>query len=499
MSPATKSRFSENRIFRNAAFLMFSQLFTWVLSTVMAFVLPRYFGPEAAGQLHIGLSLWAVTGLVIGFGTDLVITREIAREPENLNELVGSGMLLRFGFHIIGFAALILYTLVIGYSSTVLSVVIIYGIANWIGQLGSMCRAALFGLESMKAISRIAIIVKTARTVIILTLIVIGLRFEQVILTSIVGSVLFLILQWRALARVYPFRPRPKLATAKRLLQESFPILLNRLTRSLYVQLDIIVISLFVSELVVGWYASADVLFGTLLFLPNIFGTAVFPAIARMHKHEPNRAVLFTRRSFHLLLVGSVPLGLGVAAIATPAIRLIYGEEFAEAGIVLSIFGIVVIFTSLNTLLSQQLVAMNKERQLTWLMLAAIAITLPVDLILIPWTQNNFGNGAIGGALAYILTESLITIGAIYLLPRATFDRYTIWLALKATAAGSLMFAIALLFRDSFLLIPIVIGALVYIPLVFLFRLISTEDQALLFEISRRQIARFVPSLVAKA
>ena len=476
-----------------------SQIFTWAMSAIMAFVLPRYFGAEAAGQLHIGLSLWAIVGLIVGFGTDMVITRTVARHPDQLNELVGSGMMLRFFFHIVGFAGLILYTILAGYSNRVLTVVVTYGISNWIMQLGTMCQAALYGLENMKPISRIAIIVKTVRTIIILTLIALGLRFEQVILTSIVGSTLFLILQWRALRRSYPFFPRPRFTVAAALVKESYPILLNRLARNLYVQLDIIIISLFVSELVVGWYAVADILFGTLLFLPNVIGTAVFPAISRMYTDDPDAAKKFTRRSFNLLLVAAVPLGLGISAIATPLITLVYGNDFVEAGIVLAIFGIVVVFTSLNTLLSQQLVAMNRERALTRLMILAIMITIPLDLALIPWTQSQYGNGAIGGALAYIVTESVITFGAILILPKGTFTRKSIWLGARAIAAGIIMFAVVTQVDDLFILIPIAIGAFVYAIFAYFFKLVSAEDQALFSQVIRRQLNRLVPSVLANS
>ena len=480
----------KSRIFRNASYLFVSQAVTWALSLLLAVIVPRHFGPEASGQFQVALSLWTITGILIGFGTDTIITREVARHPQRLNELVGSGMLLRFGFHLVGFAILLVVTWLLGYSRPILIFVAILGISNWMDQLAGMISAAHYGLEEMPALSVIGVLVRLIADSAAIILTLLDFSLTMVIATRILGSILYLGLLWFNLARTAQFWPRPNRATSVWLLRSSAPIIITRLMRNLYAQLDIIIISLLVTEVVVGWYGVADALFGTMLFLPSILGTVLFPMMARMYDVTPAEAARFTRRIFHLMLVVIVPLGLGVTAIAQPVVLLIYGEAFAPAGPVLATFGVVVIFTALNTVLNQQLVAMNREKQQTWLLMLAVVVAAPLDLLLIKVTQAQWQNGAIGGALAYIVTEGLITIGSVVILPAGTLNRSTIWLTLKTGAAGALMVLAAWLTNQYFLAIPILVGVVTYGVLAYLFRLVSRDDQQLISQLIATQLSK---------
>ena len=79
METSTEQGHDSGRIFRNAAWMLLAQIVTWAAATAQAVVLPRAFGAEVAGHLHIGLSLWAIVGLFVTFGTDVALARRIAR------------------------------------------------------------------------------------------------------------------------------------------------------------------------------------------------------------------------------------------------------------------------------------------------------------------------------------------------------------------------------------------------------------------------------------
>lgn len=94
-------------ILHNAGWLMAMQLVTWSMASVQAVILPRYFGVATAGRFYIALSLWALAGLIISFGTDVTITRRVARCGDNLEELVGGALLGRWVLYVVGFAVLV--------------------------------------------------------------------------------------------------------------------------------------------------------------------------------------------------------------------------------------------------------------------------------------------------------------------------------------------------------------------------------------------------------
>ena len=357
-------------------------------------------------------------------------------------------------------------------------------------QAANVFSAVLFGLEKMKAMSLISVAVKVLQTVMLLTFIALEMSFEVVILSHIATSAVFLLFVWRAVYRVARIRLTLRVPMAKELLRESAPVLRNRRARNLYVQLDVVIISLVVSEIVVGWYATADVLFGTLLFVPNVVGAALFPRLARMHVQDPDANVRVMRRSFHLVLLIAVPMGFGVVGISHHVINLLVGSAFAGAGDVFAIFGLVVTLTSLNTLVSHQLFAADRERELTRLMVVAFLVLLPVDVALIWWTQSALGNGAIGAAMAYLVTESVILIGSIRLLPKGRLDSATTSLTVRILAASAIMLAVVWPLRWPAIPIPIGAGIGVYATLAVAFRLVADEDSDLFLRSVRRGAAK---------
>jgi O-antigen/teichoic acid export membrane protein len=267
-------------------------------------------------------------------------------------------------------------------------------------------------------------------------------------------------------------------------------ILLNRLLLTIYVQADVIIISLFVNETVVGWYSVADVAFGALVIIPNTIGTVLFPTMARLYEHDRERLTVVARRALNIVLLFSVPVGLGILTVAHSLLILIVGNEFVNSSPVLAGFGIVTIFSSINIFLSQLLIAMNMQSRLSLLIAIAILLTLPIDLILIPWTQNVYGNGAIGGVISYLITEAFIMIGAFLTLPKGFFTRQNASFALRVLISGCVMVLVVWPLRDAFFLIPVLIGAGIYLMMAFAMLLISREDVAFAQGVWQRGWAR---------
>jgi len=65
-----------------------------------------------------------------------------------------------------------------------------------------------------------------------------------------------------------------------------------------YLQIDTLVISLIATEQEVGWYATADTIFGSLLFVPAVLLTAIFPRMARVHHERPEEMAGHVQQAF---------------------------------------------------------------------------------------------------------------------------------------------------------------------------------------------------------
>lgn len=492
------SKNAGNSIAKNASYLLVSQLVTWGLTLIVTVVIPRMLGPANLGKLHLSESLWVMGLITIGFGSEYFITREIARNPARTNEIFGTNIVMRLFFYFLTFGAILTYANLVNYSEEIISLIVIAGVATFFTGLNMFAQAANEGLERMEFNSMGVISSKAVYTVFAITAVLLGYGVEVVAWIGAAAMIVNSIVVYRGLNKIHPLKLTFSWPTAVWMFKSSASFMGTSIFATAYHAIDIIIMSLLINdETQLGWYTVADRLFGTTMFIPAIFITAIYPVLSRMFAENRDALSEIITRSFNLLLIVSIPIGLGLVVIATPVVVLLYGPAYEGAGAVLSIIGIVLIFTYQNTLLGRFM--MSIDRQNTWTVVMAVGTlaTIPLDLVLVPWTFETFGNGAMGGALAYVVTEGGMMIAAFFLIPKGYLGRQNIVVSVKAILAGLLMMGAVWFVRDQFIAIPILVGMVVYPALVLLFRTVPTQDLALLQEVFKAFMGRIRPREVA--
>ncbi len=467
-------------IAKNASVMLVSQFVTWGLSLLLMIFMPRLLGATAIGQFQLAGSIWTIVGMFANFGMGMMLTKEVARNPTKISDLFGTIVVLRTFLSIIGFGGVAIYANWIGYSAEAISVIYIMGLFNVLSQIGDSYQSVLQGIEHMEYISLASIVSKVFTTVVGLAILFMGYGILTMAFVYVAAELISLSVKAFLTHRLRPIQFQFRWNIVRRIFGNSSPYFLVSIFLVIYMQLDIVIISWLVDEKAIGWYGTADDLFSSSLFIPSIFVSAIFPALTRMHGNEPDSVQRLTRRSFDLLMFLSVPVGLGVLALADPVVVLLFGPEFANSGPILAVMGIVLIFTYQNMLLGYFLISSDRQNAWTVVMAVATAVTIPLDLLLVPWCQNTFGNGAIGGALAFVVTESGMMIAGLALLPKGYLSWTNAWTAVRTLIAGLGMVGAVWMVRDSFIAIPIAVGAVTYLLLILLLRVVPKEDWALL-------------------
>ena len=477
-------------VVRNMSVLMASQAITWLLTLLLTFFLPRYLGAKGVGQIHIAESLWSIMAVLATFGMDYLVTKFSAREPERAASLLGNALTLRlllFTAVTLLFAIGLYFT---NYARTTVMVIVVVGFSQILWQLADVFQASLRGLERMEYISLGSILGKAVYTILGIIMLFLGYGVLVIAFIGVMSAFTTAVIQGYFLRRFMPIRPRFDNETIRWMTSAAVPYFFNAIFLVAYMQLDVIFISLIVNETVVGWYSAADRLFGTLLFIPTVISTALFPALARQFSKEPEEMPTILGHGLNLMLLISLPLGLGLVVIARPLVILLFGAEFEPSGPVLSILGIVLIMTYLNVFLAYFFISMDRQR--TWIFIMAVATlaTIPLDLLLVPFCQRIYGNGAIGGALAFTVTESGILITALILVREHWATRHNIWQAAKSMVAALIMMGCVWLLRDIFVLVPVAVGAAVYTILLWPLGLLPKDEIAIVKNMVRQKLGR---------
>jgi O-antigen/teichoic acid export membrane protein len=477
-------------IVKNAGVLVATQVVTWVLTLFLTIFLPRYLGPEAMGSLGISWAIWAIVTVLAKFGMNVLLFKEVARDNDRAPELLGASLVLRVLFFIGGYGLVLTYLQFVDYSPLTVSVVMVMGFYHLSILLYEGYQFSLQGLEKMQYISLASIGGKVVNTVAGIAVLLLGFGIYAITGVYIVSGVVTLLLMGYFLHRFY--RPQLTLSPVRlwSTVKASLPYLFSGFALVLYTEVDVVVISLLVDEQTVGWYGAADRLFGTTLFLPVAIMASLFPTLTRTHKQAPEELPPMFRRAFDIMLLFAVPIGLGMIVIAEPLVALLYGPAFAPTAPVLAVNGVVIIFTYLTILIGQYLVSTDRQRIWGTVILLMTALTIPLDLVLIPWTVEHYNNGAIGGALSFVVTELIMLTIGFQMLPRGALGWSTLRSSLLIGMAGLGMAVVAWYFRPYFIAIPVIAGAITYVSLVLLLRVIPREDLDLIVRMGRQAVGK---------
>lgn len=337
----------------------------------------------------------------------------------------------------------------------------------------------MYGLQEMRPIGRLDVMVKILVVGATVTALILGFRVRAVASITVVAAVLSAFYLARAVRRLAP-PARESDPNYPFVLRASVVFLITEASAIVYQQVDTVLMSVLADAKAIGYYAASDVLVASLLFVPTILLTAMFPEIARLHDQEPERLQGLLRRSFLALAPIGVMLGAGTILVADNVAVLLYGPKFAKTGPVLAVFGAVMTLGYFTILMGRFALATGRAPFWNRLMITGIVLTFPLDFILIPWTKREFDNGALGGAIAFVVTEFVMVIAGILKLDRSLFDRVALTRYVKCMIAAAALLAAGWPLRDRIVVIPAAVGAVAYVLSIVVLRTLSPDEKSMI-------------------
>jgi O-antigen/teichoic acid export membrane protein len=456
--------------------MFIGQLITWAISLVWVMYLPRYIGATDMGRYAIALAIWSVMSSIINTGTGTYLTKEIARSPDKAAELLGTTLIQRYIIFFICCAPVAAYVYFMQHSKETVILVCIIALTMPAMHTVLTLNAIFQGREVMQYITIIDIFIKGLTLILVLAFMFMGLGINEIAAASIISSCMAVAIQFSILRRYIPIRITWNRTLSSDILRRSRPYFGGSLVLVIYGEIDKLIMPAMVDERTVGWFSIAATVAATLIFIPNILTTAIFPTLSREAIQGGGSASRILSKSLDIALITGVPIGLGLAIVAGPLVELIYQSKFPQSGAVLSVMSITLIFTYVATVLGRFLIATDRTNAWTIAMIAGIALAFPLNFVLVPWTQQMFGNGAIGGALRLLCTEFLMAIFALWMLPSGTLTRQSLSTAVRIFVAGGVMVAACWFVRDMFIAVPVLVGMATYTLMILALRVLKPED-----------------------
>lgn len=456
---------------RNISVLVASQALMWVAALVFTIAQATYLGPARFGELSVALSYAGLLTFLIEFGLGTQLTRLVSQRASRHAEAFAAALLIKGALWLLAVPCLLLVTLLFGYPRELRETILLLAVSVLFIGTAQTIGSYLQGRERffLPAAAAVAQRLSVAGVGVFMLLVRPELTaVAAAFVASGVVNLLVLVVGLRGL----PSPIRIDLADARQLFRRTVPLGLLGIATAVYWSVDMIMLQRLAPAENVGWYAAAYRLFSVATLLPSVVaGIALSPVLSRLSvdSRPQLRAVIEKAVTFQTL--AGVAAALVLALFAERIIALVYpAHAYAGSAMALRLLAPGLLFIYVNWVFSQSLVSLHQERRL--LLMAAVAAVLNplANLIAIPLFREN------GAALTTSLTELLILVWLVRLMPRDLLSAANVRVATRALLAAVATAIVLLPASGLEIVVSLPLALAVFGGLTVMFRAVSTTE-----------------------
>lgn len=447
------------KIAKNTLFLFVGRVVGIVFGFIYMIYTARYLGAEKFGILNFGLSFTLVFGLLEDLGLSPLITREVARNKTLASKYIWNGILLKGILAIIMFALIIVSINMLGYPEQTIKVVYLFALFTTITNFAGLFNAIFQAFEEMEYYS-IGLILNSV-LMLIAVLVAINLGFDLVHFVSmyvIVATIVLLYSLFICIRKFLSLRIEIELIFWRQILKESIPFWLTNAFMIIYFKIDMIMLSIMKGDAIVGWYAASYTLIDALTFIPVVLTSVMYPVFSRLYINNENTLNLAIEKLYKLLILISIPLGIGTTILAEKIIVYIYGIEYTPSIIVLKILIWASVLSFVNSIPATVLNSIDKQRNVMIFMGSGAILNILLNYLLIP--KMSFE----GAGIATVATELFLGLLMFQEMKKKheKLPNFVYNTTIKAVPSLFAMGSFTYLFSKNYVLVVIICASIVY-------------------------------------
>jgi O-antigen/teichoic acid export membrane protein len=184
---------------------------------------------------------------------------------------------------------------------------------------------------------------------------------------------------------VKPGPDDPKAPGMREMVRLGLPLFLATTFAVIYTKIDIIMLGQMVSESAAGLYGQGHQAFDTMLLVPGLLGTALFPAMARYGMNNAQDTVRLGERATRFMMAAILPLTLFITFVSGPVIAWFDPNPvWAPSVPVMQIVIWGLPLQAAATVLNRLLITANREKVFVVIGLVAMVTNIVLNAILIP-------------------------------------------------------------------------------------------------------------------
>lgn len=463
------------------------QLIGKVVSTALGLVaikmMTTYLGVEQFGWYVTAISFLQFIGILTDFGVIPVTAQMLSEQPNQKKRLFQNILTFRVitGFIFFGIAPLLV--LFFPYPVTVKLAVAVMSISF----MAISINQVLTGLYQDRLQMHYQAIGEVIGRIVLVgglwLLIQEKASFLTVMALVSLSSVSYTTYMCLKARQFVSFRPRFDKDIWKRMIKKMWPIAISIMFNVVYLKGDVLLLSLFREQEIVGIYGAAYRVIDILAQTAMLFMGVMLPLLTHAWVTK-NKEVFhkYYQQAFDVMMMLVLPMTVGVIALAEPIILLIADSSYLPAASILRILAIAVLGVYLGATFSHIAVAIDKQKQTMWIYISSAILTLVGYLIFIPLY------GMYGAAWMSVFSELYVGILLFFIIKKFAKQQLSLKTSRKIFIAALVMGSVVWYLPNLHIIFRVFLGAGVYALFLYMFGAISKETLREVFAIKKKQL-----------
>lgn len=347
MLKGLRSRYNLLRYIKNTLWLVAGNLLRLGVGLVVGILVARYLGPKQYGLLSYAVAFVSLFSFLSSLGMDGIVVKELTRHPESRDEILGTAVFLRVLGFVIMMGTLVIVSfvtykdslteLLIGIIS-VSYLVQVFMVIDWYFQAQVASRYVVIAQLIQLVITSIA------KLLLVYLHAPLFLFAMVMVLESAVVVMLLILFYSRIAGRIG--RWRMNLAWAKKLLGQSWPVILSSAAIMIQGRIDQVMLGQMVNSSVVGQYSVAMRMIEVFAFIPVVICNSIAPEVTKWKAQGDITYYHGLTNLYRLMFLLFVAVAVPLWFVATPMVVFLFGGAYQAAGSLLALFGIRLMFAN---------------------------------------------------------------------------------------------------------------------------------------------------------
>jgi O-antigen/teichoic acid export membrane protein len=415
------------KVIGNTSWLFTEKLVQMGLGLYIGVWITRYLGPIQFGRFNYAGAIAGLLVPIAKLGLDSIVIRNLARDSSGKDETLGTAFALKFVSSI--FTLFLTLGVIFATTSDLNSNDIE---TRWLvaiiasGTIIQSFDVIDYWFQSQIE-SKYAVWARNAAYILMNGVKLILILMKAPLIAFAIAIVAESALSTIVMVTLYQFKGslistwKVNLNQAKTLLKDSWPLILSGVVIIIYMRIDQVMLGQMNGEKTVGIYSVAVKISELWYFVPISIVNSVFPSIVTAKEISEKVYSERMQKLLNILAVLAYAVAIPVTFLSTTIVTLIYGQSYADAGIILTVHIWAGLFVSLGVARETWLTTegLMKFSAVTTAIGAAVNIVLNLFLI------KTYGG--LGAAIATVTAQIIAAygVGAFYAPTRKIFIQQT--------------------------------------------------------------------------